>query len=283
MEISVVIPFYYGNAYIENLIKMLNRNYLALQEDIAMEVLFVNDSPEEAIDFGSTSPLFKHRIINNIKNLGIHETRVRGLEQTEGEYILFLDQDDMIADDYLYRQSKNVCGYDFSICSGNFLLEDGSKKPIFVNRTHQMFCLDLDFHYACSNPIVSPGQVLIKKDVIPVEWKSTYLKNNGADDHLLWLLLLENNRNGVINDECLYTHISTGSNTSLNVDGMCASNLELIGFLEGKVNSKKLKQLRRQTLYYASHPEKVFTKIKFWDVGLRRKRYERIINKGNKK
>lgn len=42
--------------------------------------------------------------------------------------------------------------------------------------------------------ITSPGHCLIRKTSIPQLWKENILKNNGSDDLLLWLLMLEENK-----------------------------------------------------------------------------------------
>lgn len=281
MLISVIIPFYYGNEYLNKMIEMLNTNYMQLfNSTVSMEVILVNDSPEEKIDIREPV-LFPMSIVINRKNQGIHITRVNGLRYCKGDYVLFLDQDDRIEDNYLLSQVDNIKGNDFSICGGWFLQQGGNKECIYKNIVHQKFCLDLDYHYGYSNPIVSPGQVLIKKSIVPTEWKQNFFINNGADDHYLWLLLLEQGYRGVINPENLYTHVSTGNNTSLNIEGMCASNFELISYLSGLTDSKKLNLLRRRTLYYNSNPKKLVTKLCFVDVGLIRKKYSKKINEGS--
>ena len=87
------------------------------------------------------------------------------------------------------------------------------------------------------NRIISPGQCVIKKTVIPEFWMRNALKNNGADDLLLWLLILSTNKDVAINPLKLYTHVNTDSNTSLDVDKMLSSVDEMVKLLT--INEKE--------------------------------------------
>lgn len=71
----------------------------------------------------------------------------------------------------------------------------------------------------------------------------------------------------------------TGNNTSLDLNAMCESNKELFALLHGKVDHKRLHRLKRRTLYYGSHPERILTKLRFLDVGLFRRYYSRMKRK----
>ena len=62
MDVSVIIPIYKGNGYIESLLNKIEKNYQESQKEI--EVIFVNDYPDEEIIVGSQHD-FPIRIINN--------------------------------------------------------------------------------------------------------------------------------------------------------------------------------------------------------------------------
>lgn len=279
MTISVIIPFYYGNQYIDNLLCMLRRNQSELsKEKIGLEVVIINDSPSENVVIEEDLEEISILIFNNKQNLGIHKSRVNGLEKCHGDYVLFLDQDDLISAQCLLSHVLRIGNADFSVSNGYLLEINDLKKPIYTGEKHQNCCLNLDFHYGFNNPIISPGQVLIKKEAIPMQWKDHIFKNNGADDHYLWLLLLEQKKRGVINTDFLYTHVSTGNNTSLNIQEMCASSREMITLLKGIAKRNRLHMLERRVLYYSSNPEKLLTKLRFIDVALTRMYFNRFIH-----
>jgi glycosyltransferase involved in cell wall biosynthesis len=280
MRASVIIPFFKGNKYMSNMIDMLNKNYILVKDNnMDMEAIIVNDSPMVKVNINKDNIDIPIAVVNNLHNVGIHKTRVNGLDNSHGDVILFLDQDDIISDNALFSQMTNLGDADFVVCNGYLQDADGRKKEIFQNINHQRCSLNLDFHYGYGNPIASPGQVLIQKKAIPEEWKTHFFQNNGADDHYLWLLLLENKKIGKINTEKLYTHVMTGNNTSLDLDAMCKSNQELVALLDGKVDYKRLYRLKRRALYYGSHPERILTKLRFLDVGIFRRYYSKMKQK----
>ena len=84
------------------------------------------------------------------------------------------------------------------------------------------------FYARFDSRIISPGQCLIKKNAIPQKWTQHILKKNGADDYLLWLMMLSNGKRLAINRKELYIHVDTGENTSASHEVMMASVREMV-------------------------------------------------------
>ncbi|MGN1181929.1 MAG: glycosyltransferase, partial [Faecalibacillus sp.] len=89
MDISIIIPFYKGKQYLDYLLDIFDKNKKLIKEE--MEVIFVNDYPEEPL-FISGLHCYDIHVINNKINMGIHHSRVNGLNQAKGKYVIFLDQ-----------------------------------------------------------------------------------------------------------------------------------------------------------------------------------------------
>ncbi len=81
-------------------------------------------------------------------------------------------------------------------------------------------------------PIVSLGQVLIKRTSIPEIWKQNIIKHNGADDYFLWLLMAGEGKRFSLNQEVLFEHVVTGMNTSGDTNEMMDSECEMIEVLK---------------------------------------------------
>ena len=69
---------------------------------------------------------------------------------------------------------------------------------------------------------------MMKKDVIPSIWLEKTLAINGADDWLLWTLLLAQNRKFKTSFAITYVHTDTGANTSKNKSKMWESTEEAL-------------------------------------------------------
>lgn len=194
--ISVITPFYNGNKYMKQLFSILEDNYKTLKTDFPnseMELVIVNDSPEIAVDLNFINVKFEYRVVTHECNLGIQQARVTGLDNCKGDYILFLDQDDELFENAIAKQFELLINEnsDMVICNAYMESADGKRDLLYKKRTDFNRLHDLKFFLKSHNVIKSPGQCLIKKKMIPAEWKKYIMKKNGSDDLFLWILMFE--------------------------------------------------------------------------------------------
>lgn len=225
IEISVIVPLFHGKNYIVSIIKQISKCVQIAQ--IGWELIFVNDAPDENLDYFTRVYCDNIKFIKNKYNIGIHASRIRGLQEAKGKYILFLDQDDLIAPEYFYSQLQCIEDADFCVCR----LKNGTKEH-YTNsfKMEEVITKDFMMNNWCS--IVSPGQVLLKKSSIPEIWENNILKNNGADDYFLWLAMFGTKRKVKINNEILFCHRVTGFNTSSDTNLMMDSEIEMLEILK---------------------------------------------------
>lgn len=232
MTVSVIIPIYKGEEYIPYWLDIISKNAAQMEAD-SVELLFINDYPNEELQQITMPSNFCAKVYNTNVNRGIHGARVYGLNQASGDYIIFLDQDDRISEDHIAMQLAAIGDADAVI--GNGLNEHyccERKDVIYANElAHQNAGL-LDVMLECGNTIVSPGQVMILKKSIPEIWTRDILKNNGADDYFLWLIMLSEGKKFAVNRKNIYLHVATGANLSLNDSFMHASLREMISYLD---------------------------------------------------
>lgn len=250
-KISAIIPIYKGKNYIQKLLKSFYNNYINLKEIVDLEIIFINDYPQEEISESiicdDSIKKLNVSFYNNTENIGIHGARVKGLEYATGNIIFFLDQDDQIDDNYLVSQYKVLKNNDVVLCNGYQKLEN-EKYKIYNSKFHMKKAITLST-YKMWNEIVSPGQCLIRKEIIPEFWKDNILKNNGSDDYFLWVLLLCNNCKFVLNSRLLYYHCLTENNFSKNMDKMAISNIEVCNYLKSYNSySKKIAKYQQKFL-----------------------------------
>lgn len=91
-KISVIIPVYNGEKYIEDTLKSLQR-----QDYLNLEIIVINDgSTDKTIEILKKYQ-GKVKIINQ-KNGGASKARNKGIEHMTGKYLIFLDADDWLED-----------------------------------------------------------------------------------------------------------------------------------------------------------------------------------------
>ncbi len=253
MKISIITPIYEGNQYLNGYLKNIS---LAAEEFIksrenSVEVVLVNDSPWETPEYdGSLVRGFQLKVIENSRNFGIHKSRINGYWESTGDYILFLDQDDLLTSVSLRALAKSIGRADIALGNGTFEKKKVT-EDIFANGFSQDFATKPFVYKWIRDFIVSPGQCLIKKSSIPEYWLKHPLKNNGTDDYFLWLLKFNVGAVMVSCREMVYVHKYTGTNYSLNDDKMFLSTREMLHLLRNNPDfSRKDLRLIKRRIYY---------------------------------
>ena len=134
--ISVVVPVYNVEKYI---VKCLES--IANQDYKDFELLIINDgstdeSAKLAKNFLSTLDI-DWQIIEK-ENGGLASARNKGIEESKGDYVVFIDSDDTVSSDFLrLLQSEIENNIDFSFC--NFAFTKSQTPPIDDNNDKTVF------------------------------------------------------------------------------------------------------------------------------------------------
>ena len=222
--ISVIIPIYKGNKYIKSQIKQIESAAKKCSEQI--EVLFINDFPNEPMDKNEKSDVVGIRYVEMGCHKGIHGARIYGIEKSAGEDILMLDQDDEIYCDYFRIQLQGMENADASVCASI----EGDREYYIGERSIDKID-DPEIFLGWGNTIISPGQVLIKRDAISEVWLNNPMSNNGADDWLLWICLFKSGRTIIKKKNILFRHNLHSDNTSSHNIEMGLSGQEMISVI----------------------------------------------------
>lgn len=220
---SVIVPIYHGEHYVSGIVSQIESCKEYLEDEDSIEVLLVNDAPDLSLGMEWKSKTIDVVVMNTNQNLGIHGARVRGLEQCTGDYILFLDQDDKIAPNYFSSQLQRLGAGGAVVCKA---LNGG--QNLYIDNQYFPNIPCLQFMLKEWNLILSPGQVLIRKEFISATWVKNVLKKNGADDWFLWICMLAEGCVFSLNDEVLYEHMLHDSNASGDTMGMLQSEQEMM-------------------------------------------------------
>lgn len=223
IQISVIVPLYKGKKYVDGIIR--NIENCVGQAKVLAELIFVNDYPKETIvghDYYN-SKLLQVKILENETNLGIHKSRLKGLECSCGSMIHFLDQDDYVDDNFYLSQLSQI-GTNDAVIS---LVYQGEQK-YYKNYDLLDNYISIEWLIKNGNMIISPGQVILKKSSIPRKWKQDTLKYNGADDYYLWMCMIHEGRKMVFNTATFFHHVLIpGINATENLEEMLCSIQEV--------------------------------------------------------
>lgn len=271
-DISIIVPIYKGKEYIPYWLDVIEKNAAHLKaQQLKCELILVNDFPEEKVDIKNLNGQgFTLRILNSSVNRGIHGARVYGLGHAEGKWVVFLDQDDRITDDYLIKQMGCIGNADGVICNGyiKYFCKEISNL-IYVDSDAQKITKDLSYYLSIGNPICSPGQVVLKRKAIPNAWLQHILKMNGADDYFLWILMLKAGKKFALNADKLYVHMGHGSNVSNDIFSIAQSVYEMDEVIEANhlLCKQEMETIKNRKVWGLDRPKSVET-IEIYDYWL---------------
>lgn len=180
--VSIVVPVYNAEAFLEETIKtVLNQTYTE------WELLLVNDcSKDNSKKIAEKYLSDKIKWIDMNKNSGAALTRNKGIELSKGNYVCFLDADDLWEKEKLEKQVKfmrdNNCefsftGYEFADAEG---IPNG--KKVVVPKT-------ITYKQALKNTTIWTSTVML--DMTKLSKDDIYMPNvrRGQDTATWWKIL----------------------------------------------------------------------------------------------
>lgn len=205
MLISVIIPAYNAQNYIANAV------HSALeQEDIGqgeLEVIVINDCSPDDIDTAmkpfADDPAVRY--MKNDRNLGVAQTRNRGICEARGRYVAFLDADDWWEPDKLNAQIRLLEETGAPLCCSARMLhtEDGTPTGRIIGVPER-----ITYEELLHTNTIPCGSV-----VMPTQIAREFYMSHAElhEDYILWLQVLKKYRSAVgINEPYLHCRLSAG-------------------------------------------------------------------------
>lgn len=173
--ISVIVPVYKAEKFLEECVNSIkNQSYRNI------EIILVNDgSPDSSgmlcDTLGATDPRIK---VFHKENGGAADARNFGAEKSSGEYIAFVDSDDLIAPDYLDFLFENLAKNNAEVsCCGYYETSNRQSLSDFKKETEQAQSEVLTGRDACIKMISLGGDIVLISPCCKII-KSELIRNN---------------------------------------------------------------------------------------------------------
>lgn len=249
--ISIIIPCYNVSLYVSECIdSVLNQSYKNI------EVLCVDDkSTDDTLGIlNSFSNDKRFKICKHKINKGLSATRNTGLSLAKGDYVLFLDSDDLLNVEALSKLIKAIKKYDADICFGQIQqIKNNKLLPVFSNLKGVNGCFSFEKYksvllgrsYVCAtgklykrsffdNTIISFDEGLIYEDVAP-----------------FFLAMCNARKKVVIDDVILYWRLRDGS-ISHQIEN--CENIEIYLYKVYKIlKNYNSKEVRKNFLFFVAN------------------------------
>lgn len=162
--LSIIIPVYNAEKYIKNILHKLDK-----QITDKIEVLLIDDgSKDKSLEicqsYANSSNNFK---VSHQQNSGASAARNRGIELAKGRYIVFIDSDDDITNDYI----KTVC----DLCDNtnadiiqldSYIVKNGNEKYVAVGLEEGVHDVDHYCKFVLKQTTNPPWNKIYKNDII---------------------------------------------------------------------------------------------------------------------
>lgn len=232
--ISIVIPLFNVERYIESCLRSFEN-----QKYKDFEIIIVNDGSQDNSVAIVENIIKKSKIkikLLHQKNSGVSAARNTGIINAQGEFICFVDADDMVTPEYLskmfYEINRN--NHDIVICDYEYVNEDCACN--FINSANNHF------------QKISSSEALEKylyRDISPGIWsimiRTSLIKENklffsegfrySEDIEFIFKIMSYSRSIGITNDRLYLYRIRNGSAMSL-VDDKRLDGFELMQRLE---------------------------------------------------
>ena len=186
---SIVVPLYRTPP---DFLRQMVDSVLA-QTYGGLELVLVNASPDDETlaESVATYAAADNRVREVVleRNEGIAANTLRGVAEATGDFVAFLDHDDVIEPDLLYRYMEGLerCpDADLLYCDEDKLCDGHYRDPYFKPDWN----IDLlrSYNYVCH-------MLAVRRDVLDELDRDEYVRCEGAQDHYLTLFAAERARN----------------------------------------------------------------------------------------
>lgn len=185
MLVSVIIPAYNAQDYIEQAVRSVLAQ-TGLAQD-AYEILVIDDCSSDGtaavLEQFSNHPAVQ--CLKNEKNLGVAETRNRGIRMARGTYVAFLDADDWWEPDKLAAQLALLEQTHAPLCCTGRTLHaaDGAPTGRVIGVPQQ-----ITYESLLRTNTIPCGSVVLRTDIA----RQFYMTHDELhEDYILWLQVLK--------------------------------------------------------------------------------------------
>ncbi len=203
--ISIIVPVYQVESYLDDCIKsLINQTYTNI------EILLIDDGSTDKSGQICDEYAQKDKRIKVIhqKNKGLSGARNTGLRQTNGEYIAFVDSDDVVAAEYIEVLYNILKEHDAQISICSYIKSENADSSLFDtnNNSSNIICIE-------ATKLLKKWHGKYKK-VETVVWNKLYHKSILVDfpegkiheDIYVSHLIAANAKRIVITDKKLYIY-----------------------------------------------------------------------------
>jgi len=178
MIVSIIIPYFKKKNYINKTISSVLR-----QSFQKFEIIIINDEPGKSSKDILNNIKKKDKrikIINNKKNIGAGASRNKGIKIAKGNYIAFIDSDDLWKKNKLKTQISIMKKYDYNITHTSYYIISKNNKKSIIRKSKS-----LNFKHLKQSCDIGLSTVIMKRKLLKKD--KLFANFSTKEDYYLWL------------------------------------------------------------------------------------------------
>lgn len=209
--ISIIVPVYNSEMYLQQCIESIIN-----QSETDYELLLIDDGSTDRSGklcdkYSNNNDKVK---VVHTKNRGVSSARNLGLRMARGDWIFFLDSDDVMENDILKEIRNyivNNIDVDMVLGSYSYNYEDNNVSPV-VNQDALKQGIEAVREYGLWNLKILMGSYFVSKAVI-IKYSLLFIENTlyGEDVEFINYCLINSNKVGVTSQNFFYYNVHNGS------------------------------------------------------------------------
>lgn len=209
--VSIIVPVYNAGKYICETMDCVRAQTYETWELLLVEDGSTDETVQKIADYVAAGQETRIRLIRQAGNSGAARARNRGLSEAKGQYIAYLDADDLWEKDKLERQLRFMKEKEaaFSFTGYEFADENGIGLGKVVHVPER-----LDYRQALGNTTIFTSTVMFDTDRISKEMLEMPVMK--SEDTALWWRILRNGYPAYGLDENLVRYRRAGKTLSSN-------------------------------------------------------------------
>lgn len=256
-KVSIIIPVYNVEKYIERCI-----DSVLTQTFKDFELILINDgSKDHSLKIMNNYKKDARVIIIDQENQGPAKTRNRGIKEAKGKYIMFIDSDDYIDEDYIENYYDTLKEDDYDLVIGGYQKINGNE----IEFKRQLIEGEFSKYM-----VTGPVSKLYKKSFLTKN-KITFLDTTASEDVYFNLLAYSKNPKIKIIDNIGYYYIYNPTSLSNTLHKGFNKNVDILGLVTeinyDKIQNKELNQyyIVRYLIWYLLYSGRTASKKDFID------------------
>lgn len=188
MKVSIITPLYNSDRFIRETIESVARQTHQNWEHIIVDDCSTDNSYAIAQQYAQVDPRIK--LLKNSENSGVSASRNVGLAHSEGEYIAFIDSDDLWEANKLQVQLKLLSQRNMALSYSSYIRVDEQGNTL----NQVTVPAQVDFRKMLESNFIPLLTGIVKADLVRENrFKfESFVKNDGREDYVFWLNILKN-------------------------------------------------------------------------------------------